>query len=428
MLLAVLIFVATITLVIWQPKGLGIGWSAMGGAVVALLAGVVTLSDVPVVWGIVWNATAAFVAIIVISLLLDEAGFFEWAALHVARWGKGHGRRLFVLIVLLGAAVSALFANDGAALILTPIVIAMLRALGFKDKATLAFVMAAGFIADTASLPLVVSNLVNIVSADFFKIGFGEYAGVMVPVNLVSIATTLGALLLFFRRDIPQAYDVGALRLPREAIRDAATFRAGWIVLALLLAGFFLLEPLGVPVSAVAAAGAVLLLVIAGRGPVIQTGKVLRGAPWQVVIFSLGMYLVVYGLRNVGLTDHLAALLDRTAQGGVWAAALGTGVIAAVLSSVMNNMPTVLVGALSIDASHATGPIKEAMIYANVIGCDLGPKLTPIGSLATLLWLHVLGQKGVRIGWGYYFRVGVTLTAPVLLITLAALAIRISIA
>jgi len=427
MLLAVLIFVVTIVLVIWQPKGLGIGWSAIAGAVLALLAGVVTLSDVPVVWGIVWNATAAFVSIIVISLLLDEAGSFEWAALHVARWGRGHGRRLFVLIVLLGAAVSALFANDGAALILTPIVIAMLRALGFKDKATLAFVMAAGFIADTASLPLVVSNLVNIVSADFFKIGFGTYASVMVPVDLVSIAATLGVLLLFFRRDLPEDYDVGALRAPRDVIRDPATFRAGWIVLALLLAGFFLLEPIGVPVSAVAAAGAILLLVIAGRGHVIQTGKVLRGAPWQVVIFSLGMYLVVYGLRNAGLTDHLAALLDRTAQGGVWGAAFGTGVIAAILSSVMNNMPTVLVGALSIDATHATGAVQEAMIYANVIGCDLGPKLTPIGSLATLLWLHVLGQKGVRIGWGYYFRVGITLTVPVLLVTLAALALRITI-
>ena len=426
MFAALAIFAITITLVIWQPRGLGIGWSALGGAVVALLLGVVLLGDIPVVWGIVWNATATFVAIIITSLLLDEAGFFEWAALHVARWGGGQGKRLFVLIVLLGAGVSALFANDGAALILTPIVIAMLRALGYKDRATLAFVMAAGFIADTASLPLIVSNLVNIVSADFFGLGFGDYAAVMVPVNLASIAASLVVLLLFFRRDIPAGYDVAQLRVPADAIRDHATFKAGWVVLTALLAGFFLLEPIGVPVSAIAAAGALALLVIAARGHVIETGKVLRGAPWQVVIFSIGMYLVVYGLRNAGLTDALAGLLDRAAQGGVWGAAFGTGILAALLSSVMNNMPTVLIGALSIDATQATGAVKEAMIYANVIGCDLGPKITPIGSLATLLWLHVLGQKGIRIGWSYYFQVGATLTIPVLLVTLAALAIRIS--
>ncbi|EQB14181.1 arsenic transporter [Sphingobium lactosutens] len=425
MLPALLIFIATITLVIWQPRGLGIGWSAMGGAIVALLAGVISLADVPVVWNIVWNATGAFVAIIIISLLLDEAGFFEWAALHVTRLGKGNGHALFVLVVLLGAAVSALFANDGAALILTPIVIAMLRAMGYGDKAMLAFVMAAGFIADTASLPLVVSNLVNIVSADFFGLGFADYAGIMVPVNLAAVAATLGALILFYRRDIPAAYDVTALRMPGEAIRDMATFRAGWVVLALLLVGFFLLEPRGVPVSVVAGAGAALLMAIAARGHVIATRAVLRGAPWQVVIFSLGMYLVVYGLRNAGLTDHLAALISQMAQGGIWGAAIGTGVLAALLSSIMNNLPTVLVGALSIGATDATGAVREAMIYANVIGCDLGPKITPIGSLATLLWLHVLGQKGIRIGWGYYFRVGFCLTIPILIVTLAALALRI---
>lgn len=426
MLIAFLIFLATLILVIWQPRGLGIGWSASAGAIAALLAGVIHTADIPVVWHIVWNATGTFVAVIIISLLLDKAGFFEWTALHVARWGRGSGRRLFVLLVLLGAAVAALFANDGAALILTPIVIAMLRALRFSAKATLAFVMAAGFIADTASLPLVVSNLVNIVSADYFKIGFARYAAVMVPVDLVAVAATLAALMWFFRKDIPANYDLAQLKAPAEAIHDRATFITGWWVLGLLLVGFFWLEQLGVPISAVAAVGAVLLLVVAARGHKISTREVLGNAPWQVVVFSLGMYLVVYGLRNAGLTDYLTGVLNECATYGVWGAALGTGFITAILSSIMNNMPTVLIGALSIDATTSQGVVREAMIYANVIGSDLGPKITPIGSLATLLWLHVLASKDIQISWGYYFRVGIVLTLPVLLITLAALALRVA--
>jgi arsenical pump membrane protein len=405
---------------------LGIGWSASAGAAVALLAGVIHTADIPVVWHIVWNATGTFVAVIIISLLLDKAGFFEWAALHVARWGRGSGKRLFVLLVLLGAAVAALFANDGAALILTPIVIAMLRALRFSAKATLAFVMAAGFIADTASLPLVVSNLVNIVSADYFNIGFARYAAVMVPVDLVAVAATLAALMWYFRKDIPASYDLAQLKAPEDAIHDRATFVTGWWVLGLLLVGFFWLEQLGVPISAVAAAGAALLLVVAARGHKISTREVLGSAPWQVVIFSLGMYLVVYGMRNAGLTDYLTGVLNECANYGVWGAALGTGFITAILSSIMNNMPTVLVGALSIDATTSQGVVREAMIYANVIGSDLGPKITPIGSLATLLWLHVLASKDIQISWGYYFRVGIVLTLPVLLITLAALAVRLA--
>jgi len=363
--------------------------------------------------------------VIIISLLLDKAGFFEWAALHVARWGRGSGRRLFILLVLLGAAVAALFANDGAALILTPIVIAMLVALRFSARATLAFVMAAGFIADTASLPLVVSNLVNIVSADYFGISFARYAAVMVPVNLVSVAATLAALVWFFRKDIPANYDLAQLRRPIDAIHDRATFVTGWWVLLLLLVGFFWLDDVGIPISAVAAVGAVLLLLVAARGHRISTREVLRGAPWQVVVFSLGMYLVVYGLRNAGLLEHLTALLERCAGFGVWGAALGTGFITAILSSIMNNMPTVLVGALAIDATATTGVVREAMVYANVIGADLGPKLTPIGSLATLLWLHVLAAKDIQVSWGYYFRVGVVLTLPILLVTLCALALRL---
>ncbi|WP_311748771.1 arsenic transporter [Proteus penneri] len=426
MLIAVLIFVLTITFVIWQPKGLGIGWSATIGALIALLLGVINLQDIPMVWNIVWNATATFVAVIIISLILDESGFFEWAALHVAKWGGGKGRLLFSYIILLGASVAALFANDGAALILTPIVIAMLLALGFSKGTTLAFVMAAGFIADTASLPLIVSNLVNIVSADFFDIGFTEYASVMVPVDIAAIIATLIMLHWFFRKDIPQQYDTSKLAISATVIKDVKTFKAGWLVLLLLLLGFFILEPLGIPISAIAAIGAVILWFIAAQGKTINTRKVLRGAPWQIVVFSLGMYLVVYGLRNAGLTQYLSEILDFLSSKGVWIATLGTGYITAFLSSIMNNMPTVLVGALSIEGSNASGLIKDAMIYANVIGADLGPKITPIGSLATLLWLHVLSQKNMTITWGYYFKTGIIMTIPVLTVTLIALALRLT--
>ncbi len=426
MLLAGGIFILTLILVIWQPKGLGIGWSALGGAALALAAGVVNFHDIATVWQIVWNATATFIAIIIISLLLDEAGFFEWAALHVARIGNGRGHGLFLWLIVLGAMVSALFANDGAALILTPIAIAILLSLGFSRGATLAFVMAAGFIADTASLPLVVSNLVNIVTADYFGLGFNEYASVMVPVNLASVIATLCVLWLVFRRKIPVTYDLTKLKAPTQAIVDKRTFRAGWVVLVLLLTGFFVLEPRGVPVSLVSAIGALALLLAARSARVINTTRVLKSAPWQIVLFSLGMYLVVYGLRNAGLTDYLTGLLNQLAGQGLWVATLGTGFLTALLSSVMNNLPSVLIGALSIDASNASGVVREAMVYANIIGCDLGPKITPIGSLATLLWLHVLSKKRITVTWGYYFRMGVMMTVPVLLVTLSALVLRLS--
>ncbi len=416
MLIASLLFLVTLVFVVWQPKGLQIGTTAVIGAVMAVMLGVVDFEDVWKVTEIVWDATLAFIGIILLSLVLDQIGFFEWAALKMAKLSRGSGNRMFVYMLILGALVAAFFANDGAALILTPIVLAKMKHLKMNPVAVFAFLMAGGFIGDSASNPLVISNLTNILTAGYFDIGFVTYAKTMFLPNLLSILASVAVLWLYFRKDIPLRVDVDALPEPASVIKNTAMFRISWFFLALLMAAYFIGEEYHLPVSLFALGGAVIFLFIAGAFKAVKPIMTVKAAPWQIVWFSIGLYVVVYGLKNAGLTSYLAEIIDALAQTGEHYAVLGTGFLSALLSSVMNNLPTIMIMDIAIDE---TG--KTALAYANIIGANLGPKMTPIGSLATLLWLHVLAQKGVKIGWWEYMKVGLVITPPVLFIALLGL-------
>ncbi len=419
MALAFGLFLVTLLFIIWQPKGLQIGTTAVVGAVVALVIGVVSFEDVLTVTGIVWDATLSFIGIIILSMVLDEIGFFEWAAIKMAKLSGGSGNKLFVYILLLGAFVAALFANDGAALILTPIVLAKMKYLKMKPLAIFAFLMAGGFIGDSASNPLVISNLTNIVTAGYFHIGFMEYMKNMFLPNILSILASIAILFIYFRKDIPLQVDVNALPEASSVIKNQTMFKLSWVFLGLLMLGYFIGDAYHLPISLFALGGAIIFLLIANHYKAVKPIMTIKAAPWQVVWFSIGLYVVVYGLKNAGLTDIIASWVALLMHQGDTIAIIGTGFLSAVISSVMNNMPTIMIMDIAIDKVGYVG--NEALVYANILGSNLGPKMTPIGSLATLLWLHVLAQKGVKIGWGEYMKVGLVVTPPVLFVALLGL-------
>ena len=416
MLSASLLFLVTLVFVIWQPRGLQIGTTAVIGAMAALTLGVVSFEDVVVVFGIIWDATLAFVGVIILSMVLDEIGFFEWMALKMAKLSRGSGVRMFFYSLLLGAFVSALFANDGAALILTPILLAKMKILRLNTKTILAFLLAGGFISDSASLPFVFSNLTNIVTADYFNIGFREFILNMALPFVVSVLASMAVLYAILHKDIPKQVDVTLLGNPDNVLKSRSLFLFSWFFLALLLAGYFIGDIYHIPVSVFALGGGIIFLLIAASQKVLKPLHIIKEAPWQVVWFSLGLYVVVYGLKNAGLTSQIAVWLHTLETHSDFVAVVGTGFLSAALSAVMNNMPTIMVMDIALE-----GIKNDAMIYANIVGCNLGPKMTPFGSLATLLWLHSLNKKGVSIGFWSYSKFGLIVTPPVLLIVLLAL-------
>jgi len=418
MTLAILIFLVTLILVIWQPKGLGIGTIAVAGAIVAYISGVVSLKDILEVTNIVWDATLSFVGIILLSMVLDEIGFFEWCAIKIARLSRGNRHLMFVNALLLGSFVSALFANDGAALILTPILLAKMRVLKLNAKTILAFLLAGGFISDSASLPFVFSNLTNIVTADFFHIGFVEYFKTMFVPFVVSVIASILFLWLILRKDIPKEVDISLLKDADSVLKNKTLFKFSWVFLGLLLLGYIIGDIYHIPISFFALGGGVLFLAIASYFKSAKFWLTIKHAPWQVVWFSIGLYIVVYGLKNAGLTDELAKIIVHINSQNESFAVVATGFISAFLSAIMNNMPTIMI--MDISVADIANPLLK---YANIIGANLGPKMTPFGSLATLLWLHVLSQKGVKIGFWEYSKFGLIVTPPVLLVVLISLII-----
>ncbi len=400
--LALILLFITLFLIFIKPQYMG--YSAVFMALVAVALKVVSLKDVIEVIDIVWDATLTFIGIIILSLILDEICFFDWAAIKIAKFSKGNGILMFIYSMLLGAVVSALFSSDSSVMILTPVLIAKMKMLNLNKKTLFAFVLAGGFMANTGSFLFVFSNLPNIITADFFHIGFIEYFKNMVLPSIVAVFISVMILFLYFKNSIPKQIDIDLLPECDEVIKDKKLFYFSWFFLALLFAGFIAGDFYHIPVSVFALGGAILFLIIACIFGNISF-KIVFDAPWQILFLSIGLYVVVFGLKDAGIMKYLKEFIQNSNI-------LKVGFLSAGLSGVLNNLPAVMIMDLALKGA------KEAFIFANIIGTNIGPKLTPIGALATLLWFDVLRKKGIEITFWQYIKFGMIVTPIVLFFTL----------
>lgn len=420
-ILPLIIFFITLYLVITRPKGISIGYPAIGGACIVLLLGFASIQNLIEVIHLVWNATLAFVALVIICFALDKIGVFEWAALHMILLSKGNSKHLFIYLILLGAIVSVFFANDGAALILTPLILAKMRLLKIPKDKTTPFVMAGGFIADTASLPLITSNLVNIIAANYFDISYVTYTKYMIIPSLFSVGISLILLFIYYRKFFPFPCNYKLLKAPHTAIKNRFIFHTSLCIICAMFVICFLGGYYSIPVSFILMPAALILALLIWGKNLSTPLDTYKATPFSIIFFSIGMYLIVFSLKSVGLFHALSDVIHLFLKCGPFLSTVLMGLFSGVLSCTLNNLPGVMVNSISISHLSLDKLPETLLALANIIGADLGPKMLPIGSLATLLWLHLLEKQKIHIKWGYFIKTGVILTLPTLIITLIVL-------
>lgn len=413
------IFCLTMLLIFWRPFGLPLWVFSTLGAVGAYCLNVVDLGDIWRVWAMVWDSTLTLVGLILLTLLLDKLGFFNFLSLvmmNLLSAGNAISTlRFYVFIVLFSAILGAVFANDGAILILTPLIFTLLK----EDKSKylksplIVFLLLVSFLSDFASNPFVISNLTNIITAQFFNFS-PLYFSAMMLLPQICILLCFGVFWLYLRRILPRFIEFKSLK--RDISRFGIVFCLGLVFL--LLFGILFSHSLGLPLSSFTLLCAFLAFCYGISIKRVQFVD-LKRAPFGIVLFSLGLFIVVFGLKNGGILEvlreniHYFVALPQEVQ------ILFMGFASGIFSAVINNLPFVMLGDLAL------GDVKEivnpSLILAHLLGCNVGSKLTPIGSLATLLWLYSLRNYGIYIGFLQYMLIAFVVTIPVLFAGLVGL-------
>lgn len=431
--MSIIVFVITLTLIMWRPKGLGIGFSALGGALLALVTGVVTLDNIWEIRVILGNTTFTLLAFLAIRWILEKAGVFRWFAGLISRHLFPNGRFLFIGF-LLGSAIASLFlTNYGSLLLITPIAFELLTLLEFKPRTIFAFIVAIAFMSDWASLAFTSSNIINTIASSYAGINFSSFASVMLWVNGIAIITGIGILLFYFGRVIPLNYtqyklidggEDAIFEIPDvypeiQQISNTETTENTEDSNSL-----FYFDPMN---GVVYTSQEMPHLRSANPANLSKLKMMLNRVNYswvQIILFLWGMSVIFIALGNGGLTNSLSGILGQFGGWGTSLAVIFTGIFITIQASIMNNVPTILSNMLAMQSIPITNfHVINNIVYAAIIACVIGAKISPFGSLSTLLLFDILQQRGLNISWRDYFKMATVITLPVFFVSLLTLII-----
>lgn len=385
---------------------------AMIGAAVLMLLGLIRPSEAGRTLLHDWNTFLFFLGMMGLSTLAETACLFDWLAAQAARFAHASARRLFLNVFLLGTVISMIFSNDATALILTPVVYVLVTRLRLP---VLPYMFACTFIADTASFLLPISNPINIIVMARHPLSLPTFLRLMFLPSLVVITVNVAVFYLLYRSQLHGSFDPHQLHTAEESIKHRLYFRYTLCVLALVAPSYVLASAFQFPLSIVAVSGALLLLAGALYFRQSTLAAAAKGISWSIFGFIAGMFIVVRAIEQTGLTMKLGNLLLHLSGGTKFGAVMVGTFGAAIGTNLINNVPMAVVMNSSLQTiQHAAPAVRNGFVAATMFGCDLGPNLTTVGSLATILWLLILRQRNVDVSGLDYFKVGVIVT-PVML-------------
>jgi arsenical pump membrane protein len=427
-------FVTTLIFILLRPRGINEAIPATIGAIFVLISGSVTLTDLRVITETISGAAITIMATIVMAIVLESFGFFNWVAEKLAAKAKGSGIRLFWYVNLLCFLMTLFFNNDGSILITTPILVMLLNNMGLKNHQKIPYLLSGGLIATASSAPIGVSNIVNLIALKIVDMDLYLHTAMMFVPATLGLLLLVGLLFLRFKKVIPKTVPIKVSGLTQSSYhplkpnpaystdKERSRFMRNVLLfvfavrLSLFAASYF-----AIPVSLMAVIGSLVLLGWRWVYLKITPVDMLKKTPWYILVFAFSMYVIIYGLHNIGLTNLLIDYMRPMVSGSLLHASVMMGALLTVLSNIFNNHPALMVGTLTLMNMDLSPLALKVSYLANVIGSDMGSLLLPMGTLATLMWMHIVRKGKVMITWWEYVKITFVVIPPATLFTLVVL-------